>query len=164
MKATYRISEDDYVNATKLSAKLPQIQVVIFSIVTVVLLGLAALIPSLIGVKAGIIGGLSGGILSGVLTIYVTRPMLARRQYKKYKLLHGEFSVELIEEGLLLTSDNGNTKLEWENISKWRQDDKYILLYPMSTLFYMLPKSIHKKGFDLPHLISLLLLSVGKPT
>ncbi|MGJ7606903.1 YcxB family protein [Variovorax sp. LT1R20] len=47
---------------------------------------------------------------------------------------------------------------------KWRQDDRFVLLYLMPRLFHVLPKSVASQGFDVAALVERLNRHVGPET
>jgi hypothetical protein len=158
MIATFRISEDDYAHALKLFARLTRLR-----------LALLVAIPLLLLLGA-FIGGRNlwpaalGGVIGLIVVVVATRllaPVLARRNYRKYKAMQAEFSAQLLDTGLRLASPHGDGTVVWENILKWRQDDRFVLIYLMPRLFHVLPKSVAAQGFDLPALIERLNRHVG---
>ncbi|MEM4989888.1 YcxB family protein [Collimonas sp. H4R21] len=161
MQAKYRISEEDYVNTMKLFAKLTRQQIFIYAALALVLIALAVF-GSLV-VKAGAIGGLAGGLIVTVLGRYIIAPIMARRHYRKYKAIHEEFTVELLQDGVRFISPNADGKLIWNHLVKWRQNDNYILIYPMPRLYHIVPKSVVSDGFDVSLLINRLTQHVGGP-
>ena len=44
---------------------------------------------------------------------------------------------------------------------QWRQNKQLILIYGMPILYYIVPKSIQREGFDIPLLIQRLTEHVG---
>lgn len=106
MQAKYRISEEDYVNTMKLFAKLTPKQIFIYSVFALILVALAVFGPLV--VKAGAIGGLAGGLIVAVLGRYIVAPMMARRHYRKYRAIHEEFTVELLQDGVRFISPNAD--------------------------------------------------------
>ena len=161
MNATYRISEDDYVNAMKLFAKLTPRAIAVYLVAALVFVVLAIFGSPVI--KGGAIGGLAGGLIVTVVGRYIVSPILARKHYRKYKGIHDEFTVEILDDGVRFTSPNSDGKLTWENMLKWRQNENYILIYPMPRIYHILPKSIATSGFDVPFLINQLNQHVGRP-
>jgi len=161
MKVKYRISEDDYVSAMKLFAKLSPRESGIYSASTVVLVVLAVFGTPLI--KAGAIGGLAGGAIVTLVGRYIVSPILARRHYQKYKAIHQEFTIELLDDGVRFTSPDADGKLTWDKMLKWRENQDYILIYPMPQLYHIVPKSIATGGFDVKLLTNRLSQYVGKP-
>lgn len=161
MEVTYRISEQDYVSVTKLSAKLTP-RIVLVYVVTTVVLVLLVIYGSQI-LRGGAIGGLIAGLVVGLVTRYMVLPILARRHYRKYKAIHQEFALELVDDGIRFSSANGDGKVLWFQVDKWRQNDEFILIYLMPRLFHIVPKSIADQGFDLQALIEKLLHHVGPP-
>ena len=162
MKATYRITESDYVNAMKLCANYSPRLLVILSIIILSLLLLLVFGPPFVKIIA--ISGLVGGFCGFTIQRYIYIPIISRRHYRKYKLIHEEFMIELLDDGIQSSSPNGNGKITWDKMLKWRHNEKYILVYPMPRLFYVVPKSIELSGFDVPLLISRLTQHVGKST
>jgi hypothetical protein len=158
MIATFRISEDDYADALKLSARLTRLRLALLVAIAVLLL-----LGALIGGRdlwSASLGGLIGLVAVVVATRLLT-PVLARRSYRKYKAMQAEFRAELLDTGLRLASPHGDGTVIWENILKWRQDDRFVLIYLMPRLFHILPQSVAAQGFDLPALIERLNRHVG---
>ena len=161
MKATYRISEQDYVNTMRLFATLTP------RLVTAYLVGALALITlAVFGspvFRGGAIGGLIGGLTVAVIGRYIVSPILARRHYQKYKAIHEEVAVELVSDGVRFSSPNADGKITWDKVHKWREDENFVLIYPMPRIFHIVPKSVATQGFDLQALTNGLLKHVGKP-
>jgi len=132
----------------------------IYSTVALVLVVLAVIGPPVI--KGGAIGGLAGGLIVAVVGRYMVAPILSRNHYRKYKAIQEEFTVELHEDGVRFSSPNADGKLTWGNMLKWRQDEKYILIYPMPRIYHIVPKSIASSGFDVLLLVDGLTRHVGK--
>lgn len=157
MIANFRISEDDYAAAIKVSTRLSRMRLALL-IVMVVVFALGAVLAGRTLWQLLLVGFIGVGII--VLSI-VLAPMLARRHYRKYKGIQVEFSAELLDNGLRMVSPHGEGTLVWENILKWRQSDRFVLVYPMPRIFHILPKSVAEQGFDLQGLIERLNQYVG---
>jgi hypothetical protein len=161
MKAAYRISEADYVRATKLYARPSLRGIGVVLTIVLILGGTAAFAPPLFDSLA--FGGLIGLAIIVPVMHYIVVPLRSRLHYRRYKAMHDEATVELLEDGLRFTSAIGEGKLPWNYILKWRQNDDYILVYPMPKLFYVVPKSIASNGFDVSALAGSLARHVGSP-
>jgi hypothetical protein len=161
MTATFRISEDDYLAAMKLYARLTPLRLVLVAAIGVLLALAAAFGPPL--VQAGAVGGLVGGgsVLLG--TRFIVLPLMARRHYRKYKAIQEEFNAEVLDHGLRLTLPNTDHTIVWQNVLKWRHDERFVLLYPMPRLFHIVPKALAAQGFDLKGLLERLNRHVGPP-
>jgi hypothetical protein len=161
MTATFRISEDDYLAAMKLHARLTPARLALTVGIGLLLVLGAAFGPPL--VEAASVGGLVGG--GGVLlaTRFIVLPLMARRHYRKYKAIHEEFNAELLDHGLRLTVPHSDHTIVWQNVLKWRHDGRFVLLYPMPRLFHVVPKSVAARGFDLKGLLERLNRHVGPP-
>jgi hypothetical protein len=120
MTATFRISEDDYLAAMKLHARLTPARLALTVGIGLLLVLGAAFGPPL--VEAASVGGLVGG--GGVLlaTRFIVLPLMARRHYRKYKAIHEEFNAELLDHGLRLTVPHSDHTIVWQNVLKWRHD------------------------------------------
>jgi len=162
MEAAYRISEDDYVRAMKLYSKITPKLAAIYGVAVIVLLALAIFGAG--AIKGGAIGGLIGGAVVAILGKYVVNPILARRNYRKYKAIHEPIAIKLKEEGLELSTADGAGLVRWDKILKWRQNDEYLLIYPMPRMYHIVPKAVAESGFDLASLITSLQERVGKET
>lgn len=130
---------------------------IVLALIVLVIYGLPVL-------RGGAIGGLIGGFAVIIIGRYVVSPILARRHYRKYKAIHQEFGVELAEDGIHFSSLNADGKLTWDHVHKWRQNENFVLIYPMPRLFHIIPKSVAIQGFDLQALTDRLLQHVGKST
>jgi hypothetical protein len=161
MSARYRLSEGDYAGAIRLSAKFTPRVATIYLVSAVVLAMLAVFGPAVI--RGGAAGGLIGGLSVMLIGRYIATPILARRHYRKYKAIHDEFGVELVDDGVRFTSPNADGKITWDKVYKWRQNDDFVLIYPMPRIFHIIPKSVAAQGFDLHELTKELLQHVGKP-
>lgn len=162
METTYKISEQDYLRAMKLFSKITPKVATIYG-VAVVALGLVAIFGTA-AIKGGAIGGLIGGGAVVVLGRLIINPYLARRHYRKYKAIHEPINIKLKEEGVELSTPDGGGLVRWEKILKWRQNEDYLLVYPMPRMYHIIPKSISESGFELPALIEALQEKVGNET
>jgi YcxB-like protein len=161
MTTKYRISQDDYVNAANLFGKLTRLQAIVCICIVALLLIAAIFGPA--AIKGAAIGGLIAGVAVALIIKYIVNPILLRRHYQKYKAIHEEFEIALIEDGIHITSPSGSGKVTWDSVFKWRQNDSYILIYPMPRLYYIVPKSLESNGFNITMLITQLTDNVGKP-
>lgn len=114
--------------------------------------------------QGGAIGGLIGGGLVAILGRYLIAPMLAKRHYKRYKAIHDEFTISQNDEGFHIESSNAKGFSPWSDIQKWRENNEYILIYPMPRLYHIVPKRLSQEGFDIDMLVNKLTENVGKPT
>ncbi|MET3494253.1 YcxB family protein [Variovorax boronicumulans] len=162
MTATFKISEDDYVDAMRLYGRMPRLARWV-----VIAIAAGLLLTAIFGsrqIQSGALGGLVGGTLVLLALRYLVLPMSARRHYRKYKGIQDEFSVELQDDCLRLWAAHGESRIIWTNLLKWRQDDRFVLLYLMPRLFHVLPKSVASQGFDVDALVERLNRHLGPET
>lgn len=162
MESTYTISEHDYVKAMRLFSRVTPKIAGIYAIAIACLLLLIIFGPPVIA--SGAIGGLIGGLVVVVIGRLVVSPLLAKRHYNKYKAIQEPIAIQLKDEGVVFSMADGSGVVKWENIYKWRQNDSYLLIYPMPRLYHIIPKSIIDSGFDISRLIEALQARVGYET
>ena len=160
MKHHYRITEDDFVAATKLSARLTPIRIALVLLV----LGALALLAVFGGpvLSAGGIAGLVSGSLTYLAIRFFFTPYSARRNYRKYPAMHQKQWLELTPEGLAGGSPIGQALVGWEHIIKWRENDEFVLVYVMPRMFYIVKKVWAEEGVDVEGLRKALGERVGR--
>jgi YcxB-like protein len=161
MNAKYRISEDDYVKAMQLFAKLTQRQTIIWCAIALILLAAAAFGTN--SIRAAAIGGTVTGLVFILILKYIVNPIYTRQQYRKYKAIQDEFEIEIVDDGVYIASSSGSGKVTWNSVFTWRHDENYILIYPMPRLYYIVPKSLQADGFNIDLLMQQLTQHVGNP-
>lgn len=162
METTYKISEQDYLRAMKLCSKITAKRATLYGTIIAVFV-LVAIFGNTI-IQSGAIGGLIGGGVVIVISRLIINPLLARRHYRKYKAIHEPITINLKEEGIKFSTADSSSLFRWEKILKWRQNEEYLLVYPMPRLYYIIPKSIRESGFELSKLIQMLQEKVGNET
>jgi hypothetical protein len=125
-------------------------------IVALIGIGLWAHLPIGLFVAIGL-----GGAIGGAFGLFVPIPMRARRHYRQYKIIQEPITAELTETGINLSTENGGANLQWSKIFQWRQNDRFVFVYSMPILFYLVPKSIAREGFDIALLVQRLAEHVG---
>lgn len=159
MKVSYRITEDDYVAAIKLGAvpTRKKLLLLLALFAGLILLGLFGG-PILQGAA---IGGFCSGVVVYLVGQFVYVPWLGRRNYRKYKAIQQEQWVELLAEGIEVSSATSRGVVTWENVLKWRESEGLVLVYVMPRLFYIVKKGLVGEGFDVEALRGELLAGVG---
>ncbi len=163
MKVSYLITEEDYVAAVKLSA-IPTRKrryALLLLIASLGVLGGLFGATVLQDVAAGAIGGLLGGTLLFLVSHFIWVPYNGRRNYRKYRAIQLEQWLELKPEGIAVGSETSNGIVTWENVLKWREDERFILVYLMPRLFYIVKKALVGEGVDIHGLRRKLLENVG---
>lgn len=154
MKTEYTITEIDYVNAMKLFTRISSRTTILY-VIALLMLGFVAVNGSPI-LKNAAIGGLIGGVAVIFLVRFVINPVLSRKHYRKYKAIQEPLFIQLMDEGVQFSNFDGEGLLRWEKIHKWRQNEEYVLIYPMPRIYHIIPKTIGESGFDLGALIKAL--------
>jgi len=160
MPATYNISEQDYVNGMRLNLRATRTTTVTY----IILLASLAFL-SVFGseqVRGMAIGGLIGGTAVVLFYHLVFMPMMAKRHYRKYKSIQQSITLALTDDGIEFTTADSHSLFKWDQILKWRHNERYILIYPMPQIFFLITKDIVDQGFDLDALIKALRTQVGK--
>jgi hypothetical protein len=164
MKVQYRITENDYANLARfhawrhfiagpLATQLAACGIII------------AMFCIALWVRPG--AALFFGIVFTVMMILyaasllILTPSRARRQYRQYKAMQEPIAAELTETGVKFSNGDGEAILPWSKVFQWRQNDQFVLIYGMPILYYIVPKSIAREGFDIPLLVRRLAEHVG---
>ena len=162
MKAEYKISEQDYVNAVCLNVRFTLRDYIVYSVIALFYLGLVYFDPQIFW---GWLTWMLGGAFVFLFSLrFIIVPFVARKHYRKYNTLFEPVSVKVDDEGVTFSTEQSHVVIEWEKVHKWREDDDYVLIYLMPRFFHIVPKSIDKDGFDLQKLLGLLQRKVGKPS
>lgn len=160
-QVSYRISERDYVAAGALFARMTSRHWAVLGVAALIVLVLIVWNP--VGIRSAAIGGLIGGVVAGLGVRYGVNPWLLRRHYRQYKAMQEEVTLRLLDEGLHFSSSLGDTRWTWDKLLKWRENEHYILIYPMPRLYHLLPKSVAAAGFDVAALQAALRRHLGAP-
>jgi len=158
----YTITEHDYVRAVKLAGIVTKKQLIWLS-----LLGLLLLLFALFGEKLlrfmGIFG-ISFGIIGYFLTLYIISPLIAKRHYRKYKLLHQPLRFTMTDSGYAIKSDSGEINVKWSDLLRWRENNEFILLYFAPKLFHMVPITLIEKEINISEIERKLTDQLGSAT
>jgi hypothetical protein len=164
MKVQYRITEDDYANALRFHAwrhfiARPSSMQLVAGGVIVILLGVGVWTrPAIAAIFAAVLAVFAILLAIGWL---VGTPSRARRHYRQYRGIQEPITIELTEAGIKFSNTDSEGILPWSKALQWRQNDRYILIYTMPIIFYIVPKSIAQEGFDVPLLVQRLAEHVG---
>ena len=82
------------------------------------------------------------------LTWYVTLPMSARRQFKQRKEFATPLSIDVQSPFIAMTSGYGFAKIPTEDMVKWTEDRRVLLLYRTDRTFNMVPKRVVTDALD----------------
>jgi hypothetical protein len=107
MKAEFIISERAYVQALLLHSRPRQTGFVFLALCVSALMVGAVWSPAAAG-RTAAMGGMIGLVVAAVGMRYVVLPLWARYDYKRYKAIQQEVSVELLDDGVQYTSADGS--------------------------------------------------------
>ncbi|MET4575465.1 YcxB family protein [Ottowia thiooxydans] len=159
MQARFRLSERDYVKAGALYAR-PTRRVWIFLVLMLALVLVCLLLGSS-RLRFAALGGMLGGLLVGLAIHFVISPWLLKRHYRRYKAIQEEQVVSLHDDYVRYSSPDGESRLAWNKVLKWRHNADYVLVYPMPRLYYVVPTAVAAQGFDVDRLKAVLNQKVG---
>jgi len=66
----------------------------------------------------------------------------AKKVYQKSPILSNEISLDISKKGIQYKQNKNKELLPWESFTKWKQNDKYYLLYTNTYQFNVIPKHI----------------------
>ncbi|MBF5005483.1 YcxB family protein [Diaphorobacter caeni] len=161
---TYQITENDYATAQRLFAQCGSRagHFVKFAIV-----GIGALLFGM-GLYLKHWGLILGSFVYAAMPWWIGRLIgepLARRQYRRYPAMHMPQTLSLLddESGALLTSSLGESRVAWNLIIHWGENDSYLLLFLQPRMYFIVPKRADPEQLVIGRLRTLLRERVGEP-
>ena len=97
-----------------------------------------------------------------ILNFAVYLPWKTRRIYKQQKALQRELAFVFDEDGVSVSSQNGQSVTPWDDYLKWKQNDQLILIYLSDCMYHMLPKGLFVDPADFDRVRDLLREHIGK--
>ena len=171
MSARYLISERDYVCAGALAGRPSWRNLAASLLLIVVSVVLSVGVAGIDGghwhwlgatwVIAGVVGAVAGIAVIELVVLWLVLPWMLRRHYRRYKAIHDEMVASLLDEGVRFTSPNGEARLSWDKILKWRCNTEYVLIYPAPRLIHIIPATVTTQGFNVERLKAALTQHVG---
>ncbi|MDR0771203.1 MAG: YcxB family protein [Burkholderiales bacterium] len=161
MQARFHINERDYLRAAVLHARLTPRRWVVLALLLVLLLGWVLAVGTLFDVWAVAIGVSVGCVVILLALRFIVNPLVLRWHYRRYKAIHKEQTITLLDEGVRFDSSNGSSLLTWDLILRWRYNADYVLIYLMPRLFHVVPSTVAAGGFDMERLKADLMRHVG---
>lgn len=156
------IRESEFVAACKLHGMPTRAIWIFYTVAVLALIAIAALGGEYVRNLA--ILSLIGGVLGHLFVAQMLQPRKARAQYRKYPLIQKPVEVGVLPNGVSFKSADGEGRLTWENIIKWRENSEFILVYPAPNLYYIIPKRLEASGLDLPAIVVGLERNIGGAT
>jgi len=150
MNCSYKLTEPEVIRAMQLHGRGTNKTLVALSIVGVALVFLGAFTDY----KAIGFGGVIGGFIGYFAVLYLLIPFNAKRQYKQHRALRNEISIALAGQGINIKSESGESRLQWNDIHKWKNGNGIYLLYITSNMFHMVPSRALSSKNELSKLLT----------
>lgn len=150
MNCSYKLNESDVVSAMQLHGRGTDRTLIALTIVGIVLV----LVGAFTNYKAIAFGGAIGGLIGYFAVLCLLIPFKAKRQYKENRALRHEISMTLSDQGVNFKSESGESKLQWNDIHKWKEGKGIYLLYITSNMFHMVPSRALSNENELSKLLS----------
>ena len=131
----YRLSLQQYRDATFLALRLSRAQQQFFIGALLISAILAIVNPA--DIQSFAVAALFGIISVIVLRVFM-QPRQAIRQYARQPSA-APLNVEGKEDGLRLYGEGFEGLLPWQRLIRWRHDDDFLILYPTSKSYYIVP-------------------------
>lgn len=141
LQTEYTITESEYVQASKLNARLTKKQLMVSLAIIVILVAVAYFAGDNV-FRGGAIGGLIGGAGGYLICRFLVAPWRVKRLYRSYAAIKEPCIVELHDEGVKFLAKGGESLMVWSHIMKWRQDNNFLLIYQASHLYHLIPKRL----------------------
>lgn len=141
IEAEYTLTEKEYVQASKLYARLTKKQILLAALMVITLLVTAYFAGDSV-LRGSAIGGLIGGLGGYLVARYFFGPWRVKHHYRNYPAIKEQCVVKVNDKGVQFESVMGEAFIEWRHIIKWREDDYFLLVYSAPHLYYPLPKRL----------------------
>lgn len=141
LEAEYTITEDEYVQANSLYARPTKKHLMIFASVIVTLIIVAIVAGDSI-LRGAAIGGLIGSIGGFLIIRFIISPWRTRKFYRSYAAIKEPCTVKIEDQGVRFKSKMGVSLIEWKHILKWRDNEKFVLIYQAPHLYHLIPKRL----------------------
>ena len=141
LKAEYKITEKEYVQASKLNARLTKKQLS-FSLVIMAILVVVAYFVGDHVFRGAAIGGLVGGVGGYLLCRFIIAPWKTKRLYRSYAAIKESCVLSVQDEGIKFVSKAGEALIEWGHLIKWRHNNDFLLIYQAPHLYHLIPKRL----------------------
>ncbi len=135
---TGKVSQADYLSAIRLHRATLQRLYYIIGIAAVGVGGITYLYGYIFGLV--LIGAGVGGVIGEFVTSVVYWPWKARHLHNQQKDLASTITYEWDSTFLSAKSDSGQSKREWKNYNRYKEDGRVFLLYLSDHLFEVFPK------------------------
>ncbi|QNP47134.1 YcxB family protein [Diaphorobacter aerolatus] len=137
----YKISESDYLAAARLYRKRASG----WARALKGFLILAGVAITAFGVYRHLTGVMVAGLVYAAMPWWLQKLInepLTRRQYRRYPAMQEQqtLSLDEAETGVTMQSMIGETRLTWEHLIRWAEDDDFILLYVQPSMYFIVPK------------------------
>lgn len=150
MKATLKISEQDYVQATQLYYKSIFYKILKENLYSLLLIASIAVFFLFVSFKSFLILSCLIGIFVVCLVFYfIIIPYSVRREFRTCKLYEEPTELELKTDGIQLKSNHGESLIKWNHIYEFYQNQHYLYISFSSSLAFVIPKSTSNSGFDM---------------
>ena len=89
-----------------------------------------------------LIGVLFGCAFGFVFARYIYLPLMMPRIFRQQKSLQRETIYSWDGDRLTVTSGDDHWSHEWSELSSWKEDREFVLIYLSDLLFYVIPKRV----------------------
>jgi len=150
-EANYTVTEDDTVAALRLHWK-PSSRIRSFQLFIAVFVVILAFVgpTNMIKILSLIC------IAVYILTRRILGPYIQRRTYRGYKLLQEPVSLYYDVNGVKFSSESYNKSLDWNQVVRWKDDERLILIYVSPRQYYVIPKWIRNECFNVEEFLETL--------
>jgi hypothetical protein len=141
MNITYKLTQDEYLQAVHLHYKRGKRR-----ILTLAIYALVALLIVIVGTDFSntreIITNMIAAFFSisfYILFVRILSTYQAKSVYQKSTTLHSKVTLHISGKGIKLDKNHNNASIPWNAFSKWKKDERFYLLYTNPRQFNVIP-------------------------
>ena len=143
-----KITEDDFIKFQQFHRKLPASSIVFIFVLIIVMAIYYIFIVGREFLPYSILACIIPTIIFPVFIFLYVRYLLPnnwRKHYLQNKDLSLPFTMELGDDGLVITTELSKSKHPWNHFIKWKENSEMLLLYKADNIATILPKRIFDK-------------------
>ncbi|BCU75693.1 YcxB family protein [Luteolibacter sp. LG18] len=166
MKIRVQLTEKDYMSAYWLALRGNRTFRLMMMFVAINGLGMA--IYNFVELARGEVVDVTRWLIVGLMGLFawaafVRGPSQMKKAYRVRKQLQMPYEIELGEEGLKWTSEQGYLAQAWSDLLKWRVGDDLIAIYQTGAVCFLLPRHAFAAEADFQASIEILRSKMGTP-
>jgi hypothetical protein len=143
-EVTVQLEVADYVAAKKLDARPGRRRALSIRFAFwYVVIGCALVLAWAFTLDARLLAGIIIGVVIVCILAFAVLPAVFRAMYRRSfhrNSMRKPYRFSWSEQVFVIESDDGEARINWSGVKKWKESDQLFLIYVSDFIFYILPK------------------------